>query len=378
MPLRESRKSRLRSPRRTEFAVLLALGLAGPFVLGVTSGASPVSTNLISQRSSFSVGITRCTFVDRSRPVLDYATAPPSRLSSERTLVTEIRYPALTTPGSGAEVSGARPAPRVGGYPTIVFAHGYDVTPDTYAPLLDAWARAGFVVVAPFFPDESKAEVDRQHGANTEDDLTNEPADLTFVTRQVLSDSASAFSSCPGVRGLVLASELAVAGQSDGGNAVGLLSYSHGSDPQGVSFQRLRAGLDYRATIVMSGQEIGTRPYASLPPSPALLVVQSAADRCNSSGLALELYGDVHQADKWFLELRTAHHLPPFDGADLPAFKVVTATTVRFLQTTLEGATPATDLYSYGNSNPPVARIFHGGYGPAIAPLTSSHLCGLT
>ncbi|NNN09190.1 MAG: chlorophyllase, partial [Acidimicrobiaceae bacterium] len=45
----------------------------------------------------------------------------------------------------------------------IVFAHGYDVSPDIYSALLNSWVRAGFVVVAPFFPDEKASAVIAQH-----------------------------------------------------------------------------------------------------------------------------------------------------------------------------------------------------------------------
>jgi len=114
----------------------------------------------------------------------------------------------------------------------VVFAHGYDVTPDTYAALLDAWVRAGFVVVAPFFPDESASEVASQRGANTEGDLPNEAGDLTFVTRSVLQASANETTGCPIVSGLVEPSEIALAGHSDGAEVVGMLAYDHGDDPK--------------------------------------------------------------------------------------------------------------------------------------------------
>ena len=114
----------------------------------------------------------------------------------------------------------------------IVFAHGYDVTPDTYAPLLDAWARAGFVVVAPFFPDEKASAVAAQHEANTEGDLANEPADLVFVTSQVLAASAQRRPGCPILHGLIRPSQVALAGHSDGGDAVAMLAFDHGKDPK--------------------------------------------------------------------------------------------------------------------------------------------------
>ncbi len=329
-------------------------------------------------QANYSVGVSRCTFVDQTRSVLNYATAPPSLLAKQRSLVTEIRYPTTPLAPSVRESVGATPASQPGGFPLIVFAHGYDVTPDTYAPLLDAWARAGFVVAAPIFPDENHNEVLLQRGANTEGDLPNEPADLAFVTRQLLIDSATLSTTCPVAFGLVDGSALALAGHSDGGVAVGMLADSTGRDPQGTTFQSLRANLNYRAAIVMSGDEGGHAAYRSTSTSPSLLMVQSAADQCNPAKGALRLYRDVRQNNKWFLELLAAHHMPPYDGVDIRDFNIVVGTTSRFLRTTLEQTPTQGDLMSFGNQRPMVARIFHAGPGPTIAPLSTRPLCSLS
>jgi hypothetical protein len=259
----------------------------------------------------------------------------------------------------------------------IVFAHGYDVAPDTYSRLLDAWVKAGYVVAAPLFPDENAAEVAAQHGANTESDLVNEPADLAFVTRQVIAASLVRSSTCPIVHGLIRAAQIVLAGHSDGATVGGMLSFAHGLDPQGESYQALRAGLHYRAAIIMSGQEDEVDPYRSMAPNPALLVIQSAADQCNLPSNSLKLYSDIHEENKWFLELLTAHHLPPFDGVDVPAFNVVVKTTVRFLAVTLRASTRGVGLSADGNESPLIARMFHGGNGPAI-PVAPNHFvqCG--
>lgn len=363
---------------RTNLRVLLVGSmLAIPFPLASLANAS---RNLTSQQipaPPFAVGVARCTFVDRTRGVLSYSTTPPTKLSNVRKLVTEIRYPTQFVAGGPNQIDGAQPAPRSGGYPMIVFAHGYDVTPDTYATLLDAWVRAGFVVAAPFFPDENKFAVAAQHGVNTENDVRNEPADLTFVTRSILQASASGSQACHVVSGLVQASELGLVGHSDGATAVGLLSFARGNDPQGVSYASLRVGLDYRAAVIMSGEEDGAQRYSSVTSSPALLVIQSAADQCSLISNAVKLYGDIDQSNKWFLELLTAHHLPPFDGVDGPAFGVVAKTSTRFFRITLQGATPAISLVTYGNENPSVAEMFQGGRGPTLNKTPSVPLrCG--
>ncbi len=324
------------------------------------------------------VGVTRCTFIDTTRSVMDFATNPVSVLSNRRTLVTEIRYPIAATAHSPRESPDAVALPRRGGYPLIVFAHGYDVTPDTYAALLDRWTRAGYVVAAPFFPDEQASAVAAQHGADTEGDLANEPADLTFVTRGILRDARRARSGCGVVRDLVNPSQVALAGQSDGANAVATLSYDQGSDPQGVPYSRLGDGLDIRALLVLSGQEEPGRSYASGAHRVPLLVVQSREDQCNSPLSAITLYRDVHQGDKWFLELRNAHHLPPYDGADATAFAVVARTTLLFLAASLRPGDGSIDLGASARPSPTVARIYHGDPGPSLSGLPPfAGVCGL-
>ena len=366
---RRRRKSTAQRGAITILATLVVgLVLAAPF------GAD---TSRATAAPLFGVGITRCTFVDHSRSVLNYATTPYRVSSSSRVLVTEIRYPTQFLAGGPAESVGAAPVPHSGGYPMVVFAHGYDVTPDTYAALLDAWVRAGFIVIAPIFPDESASAVAAQHGANTENDLINEPGDLAFVTSAVLQASVTETSNCPVAFGLVDHSEIALAGHSDGAEAVGMLAYDHGLDPQGVNYASLRTGIDYRAVIILSGAEDTYQSYAAEASRPDLLVVQSRADQCNPMGHGVLLYDAIHQPNKWFLELLTAHHLPPFDDTDAAAYGVVSATTVRFLQISLEGVTPSIGLVALGNQRPAVARMYFGANGPSmknVAPVTES--CG--
>ena len=355
-------------------AMTLCIALVG-FVGSTGVQASAVAAAV---PEGYSVGVMRCTFVDHSRGVLNYTTNPYSTLSNSRTLVTEIRYPTLAGRAGVAETRDAAPASHPRGFPMVVFAHGYDVTPDIYAPLLDTWVRAGFIVAAPLFPAENQFGVAAQHGVNTEDDMVNEPADITFVTRQLLDASTSPSSSCPLPSGLIRASALAIAGHSDGATVVGTLAYAHGTDRQGVTYRSLRDGLHYRAAMIFSGQQDIGDPYGPMAPSPALLVVQSLGDTCNYAANAVRLYNDVRQPDKWFLELQTSHHLPPFDGTDVPAFEVVARTTTRFLQLALEQQRPVGALLAEGSAEPTVARMFHGG-SVTLAPGAAAEpgVCGL-
>ena len=180
-----------------------------------------------------------CDFVDSSRSVPDYATQPPSAASKVRSLPTTIWLPP----------SGAPDLSR----PLVLFAAGYDSYPGVYAPLLAAWARAGFVVAAPTFPDENPAAVAAQR-TNTEGDLANEPADLAYVGHALERASARRAGICPRVFGMIEPHVLVVAGHSDGATAAALFAFGTGSDPQGVPESVLRAGFSLRAALNFLGR----------------------------------------------------------------------------------------------------------------------------
>ena len=110
--------------------------------------AAPTAANATAIGRTYAVGTRTLTFVDGSRttsPNGSFGGAPT------RTLPTEVWYPA-EGPGGGAPTADAPPDTTHGPYPLVLFAHGYDVTPDFYAPLFERWAAAGYVVAAPVFP----------------------------------------------------------------------------------------------------------------------------------------------------------------------------------------------------------------------------------
>src|SRR6516165_301602 len=146
-------------------------------------------------RPATAIRVSVLRLVDHSRVAhfQNGATAP-------RVLVAFVRYPARA------------PGPL----PLIVFAHGFALTPNTYATLLDAWARAGYVVAAPAFPVERA----NAPGGPSESDLVNEPGDLRFVISSLIDR--------PGpLRRLIDPTKVGVAGQSDG--AVAALSAAYDS-----------------------------------------------------------------------------------------------------------------------------------------------------
>ena len=130
-------------------------------------------------RAPYRVGSETLTLVDHTRGTPKHGNAPATPF---RTLSTFVLYPAAGAPSTNA-VSGARPASEGRPFPLIVFAHGLDSNGPIYGPLIEQWAAAGFVVVAPTFPLSS---ISAPGGASVVDDIA-QPGDLSFVLTQVLS-----------------------------------------------------------------------------------------------------------------------------------------------------------------------------------------------
>jgi predicted esterase len=238
------------------------------------------------------VGLRVVRFVDGSRTA-QYRNGT----SGPRVLVTSIRYPTRGRPP----------------FPLIVFAHGFALTPATYTPLLDAWARAGFIVAAPTFPVENAGAP----GGPSQSDLLNEPRDMSFVLTHLLASGSR-------WRGLIDPHEVAFAGQSDG--AVAALAAAY--DPRFVDRR-------VDAAVLLSGAAPAgfSRPAQGSPP---LLAVQGTADPINAPA-DTAAYFRLMQPPKFLVWLLGASHLPPYTTDDRWA-EVVDRTTVAFLDHTFRGA----------------------------------------
>lgn len=226
-------------------------------------------------------------FVDRSRTI-----RLPNGTRIPRPLVTVVRYPVRGT------------------HPLIVFAHGFALTPATYARLLRAWAEAGYVVAAPVFPLENA----HAPGGPTESDLVNEPRDLSVVIDRLLGGALA---------GRIDPSEIAVAGHSDGAVAALAAAYDERfRDPR------------IRAAIVMSGAALpGMGPFPRH--GPPLLAVQGTADPINAPANT-EAYFRIGRRPKFLLWLLGASHRAPYTDEE-PQLGIVEHATIAFLDRYLEG-----------------------------------------
>ena len=313
------------SPLGGLIAILLALfGLLGPSAparsrpVRISARAAGLRTARVGAaaprgpQSAFAVGIRTLRFVDHSRTV-----QLPGQKPSARTLVTVIRYPAVG-PVSAVDRPGA-PAARAGGpFPLVIFGHGFAVTPGPYAQLLEAWARAGYVVAAPIFPLGNANAA----GGPNEADIVNQPRDMSFVISRMLALSA-------GHRGLfaglIASHEIAVSGQSDGGETALATAYD-----QHYLDRRVRAA------VILSGAQLPGAGFAFPSPSPPLLASQGTADTINRPVNTYRFFNAAPRP-KFLLGLLGASHLPPYTTEE-PQLGIVERVTIAFLDRYLKGS----------------------------------------
>jgi dienelactone hydrolase len=212
-----------------------------------------------------------------------------------RTLVTQVREPAAP-PGTPV--------------PLLLAIHGVDGTPDSLAPLLDHWTRAGYVVAAPTFPTTKKDA----RGKALRSEVVDQAADARYVLDQLL-DRATALHVDP--------REVGAAGMSLGGMTVyGLISHPCCEDGR-VS-----------AAVVMAGVHdafpSGTYHHQDVP----VLLLHGDADvgYHHSQSAYMQL-----APPKWFVTLHGERHSPPFEVPRGPASAIVDATTVAFWNRYLMG-----------------------------------------
>jgi fermentation-respiration switch protein FrsA (DUF1100 family) len=278
------------------------------------------------------VGIRTIKFVDPSRTVRF-----PRHQPEPRTLVTVIRYPAAG-PASRTDVPGAPPARGAGPFPLVIFGHGFAVTPRPYAPLLEAWARAGYVVAAPIFPLGNA----NAPGGPNESDIVNQPSDMSFVISRMLALNAKP-------TGLfshqITGNEIAVSGQSDGGETALATAY----DTQFIDRR-------VRAAVILSGAKIpGVGGFTFPAPSPPLLASQGTADTINRPGFTYAFF-NLAPRPKFLLTLVGASHLAPYT-TEQPQLTIVERVTIDFLNAYLTHARHALNAMAAAGNVPSLATL---------------------
>ncbi|MEA2314608.1 MAG: hypothetical protein QOI03_1300 [Solirubrobacteraceae bacterium] len=310
-------------------AVALTFALAGTAPsskrgTSTSKGTREKPTPSAAKPSSFAVGLRVLRLIDTTRTI-----QLPDGASEPRTLTTYVRFPAL---GPSSRTDVRAPAARADGpFPLVIFGHGFAVTPQLYARILQAWTRAGYVVAAPVFPLES---ANAPNGPD-ESDLINQPRDMRFVISRLLQ--ASSASSGP-LAGLIDPTRIAVSGQSDGGDTALAVAYDRDFRDPRVS-----------AAVILSGAEIpGVSGFTFPHGSPPLLATQGTADTVNPPSFT-DTFFTLAQRPKYRLNLLGAEHLPPY-STEQPQLAIVERVTTAFLDGYLKRSSAARRwLLSLGN-----------------------------
>jgi dienelactone hydrolase len=247
------------------------------------------------------------TFVDRSRPI---AAGAATSAAPTRTLVTTIYRP-----------SGKGP------FPLIVFAHGSNGHPDKFTQLLGAWAAAGYVVAAPAFPLTNATVA--QNPQNIKD-VTNQPADMSFVLTQVLRENDDPKSR---LHRAINRRRIGAAGLSLGG----VTTY-------GVVFDDCCRDRRFTAAMVLDGIRVplsaGTGGQLRLDGHVPLLIAHSDTDPVLPYPAARSAYDDA-AAPVWLVTLHGASHATQWENDPTPYDAIGERLTVDFWNATLGGKAAA-------------------------------------
>ena len=218
-----------------------------------------------------------------------------------RALPTTVWYPA---PVSGEDIPAA-----TGPFPVVLFSHGLRGLPEDYESLIYGWVQDGFVVVAPTYPNTNRGATSVDAG-----DLTNQPADATFVLDAVLGLSTT---SGDLLEGALDTERVAAVGHSEGGiTTVGLFDACC-RDPR------------LRAAIVLSGNGLGSRePYSGT--AAKVLYVHGDTDPLVPIALGRATF-ERNPWPKAFITLTGAGHLDPYLEPIAAQFALVHRATSDFL-----------------------------------------------
>lgn len=319
--------NRTRGTRR----VAVVLGVA--LVLAACSSSEPEAPTATPRE--YRVGITTATFRNGAPPLVP---GIDDRQSVDgRPLETTIFYPARGAVRS--EPVADAPAARGGPFPLVVFAHGFGGSPDYAEALLVEWARAGYVVAAPRFPNTS----DVSNNGPDAGDFVNQPGDVTAVINAVLRMSDGVHEP---FAGLVETDAIGVAGHSLGGiTTLGVAANSCCQDP--------RIG----AAVVLAGDPLtfpeGEFDYAKAPP---LLLVHGTDDNLVPYDASVDVF-NLARGPKGVLTIKGGDHGAPVD-ADGASFPTVVRTTVAFFDAFLHGDGAARDRLSAAGRSPTTRFVF--------------------
>lgn len=239
------------------------------------------------------------TLVDTARPTEAMAgTGVPA--GAERVLDTTFTYPDAAGP-----------------FPLIAFAHGNAGHPRKFRQLFDAWAAAGFVVVAPAFPHSN----DEVPGTTSVFDLPSQPGDVSFAITEALRRSEEAGHA---LFGRIDPDEIGAGGLSLGGATAFMVAFDDCCRDDRID-----------AVIVMDGYQpdgAGLDLATGLP-----LLIMHADDDPILPYAGAEVAFAAAAPPKYLVTIHEAAHATPYEDAPDPADEMVLATTSAFWRLHLGG-----------------------------------------
>ncbi len=351
-PMAPPRHGRRVNVRRRRFVAVLALILIVLLVVATTRGQGPTTTT---SSTTVTTATSSTTTTRATTPHAPFAVGavtftvsePASGSTGARTFPVTVRYPAVGAPGTAR--LGLVPLRDAGPFPLLIFSQGFDISPEAYAGLLDAWSAAGYVVADPAYPYTSPNAT----GGVIRSDIAHHPGDLSFLITTLIADSAQADNA---LGGLVDAHEIGVVGQSDGGD-VSLAAVANSC------CRDARIG----AAVILSGAELSWFPgtYFTTGSAP-LLVVQGTNDlTMNPVTCSVTLYNEA-PAPKYYLAMIGQTHLSAYVPPG-PARDVVAATSIDFFNAYLRHAPGALAAMRAAGTRPGLATITSASHVPLVA-----------
>ena len=340
----------------------VSFGLPGSSTTTSSSTTSSTTTSTLPPTSSTSTSTSTSTTTSTTPPTTtttpsSFAVGVTSYLENEpagphnglRVFPVTVRYPAEGTPG--LVQAGLHPYRDAGTFPLLVFSAGFELAPETYAGLLDAWAAAGYIVASPTYP----LTVPGPNVQVLETDIVHHPGDLSAVLNTLIADNSYEGSR---FHDLINTNEIGVVGQSDGGDvSLATVANTCCRDPR------------VRAAAILSGAELSWFPgtYFTSGSTP-LLVAQGTNDLLlNPVSCSTQIY-DHAPAPKYYLSLLNQTHLSAYVPAG-PERSIVAATTINFFNAYLKNETGALAAMTSAGNNPGLSTLTNQAFVPGPPPI---------
>ncbi len=345
-PARHGRRVNVRRRRFTVVAALIIVILVASLAT-LRRGPTPTPTTTVSPTTStpttvptphppFAVGAV--TFV---------VNEPATATTAARTFPVTVRYPAVGSPGTAR--LGLTPLRAAGPFPLVIFSQGFDISPEAYAGLLNAWTAAGYVVADPAYPFTSPAAP----GGVIRADIVHHPGDLSYLITALLADGAR---SGDVLAGLLNGHEIGVVGQSDGGDvSLAAVASSCCRDAR------------ISAAVILSGAELSWFPgsYFTTGSAP-LLVVQGTNDlTMNPVTCSVTLYNQA-PSPKYYLAMIGQSHLSAYVPPG-PARDVVASVSIDFFNAYLRHDPRALASMRQAGARPGLSTLTSASSVPTVA-----------